>query len=94
MYAYVPIYTTISGYGIVDDLPASQWRSYLPTQDHPGNLITVATDELAKKRPNVAKNIFKELASENSSGTDVKVFKIFSPKNLAKILAILLKLLG
>ena len=27
------------GNGIVDDLPANQWRSYLPTQDHPGSLF-------------------------------------------------------
>lgn len=24
------------GNGVVDDLPASQWRSYIPTQEHPG----------------------------------------------------------
>lgn len=24
------------GNGVVDDLPANQWRSYLPTGDHPG----------------------------------------------------------
>ena len=26
------------GNGVVDDLPANQWRSYLPTADHPGKL--------------------------------------------------------
>ena len=29
------------GNGVVDDLPANQWRSYIPTQDHPGNSILI-----------------------------------------------------